>query len=60
MPNVFNYTSNSTKHTYMLNTHLTTFSAAHQFCNDSGGHLAGWDSLAEQTEVEQYYIDQVS
>ena len=59
MPAVYTYTSNTTRHTYILNTNYMNASAAQQYCNDSGGHLVGWDSRAEQSEVEQYYIDQV-
>jgi hypothetical protein len=34
----------------------TTQAYAEQSCNDQGGHLAYYSSLAEQAEVEQYYI----
>lgn len=60
VPAVYTYTSNTTRHTYILNTNYMNASAAQQYCNDSGGHLAGWDNRAEQSEVEQYYIEQVS
>jgi hypothetical protein len=29
------------------------------YCNTIGGHLASWDSLAEQNEVEQAFIKMV-
>jgi hypothetical protein len=60
VPDTFVYKSNTTKSTYTLNTHYMTFEDAQQYCNDTGGHLAGWDSRAEQLEVEQYYISQAS
>jgi hypothetical protein len=44
----------------MLNTNLMTQEEAKQFCFDSGGHLAGYDSLAEQVDVEQQFVKNVS
>jgi nitrous oxide reductase accessory protein NosL len=56
---VFNYTSSKSRATYMLNTNLLSQEDAQTFCNDQGGHLAGYDSLAEQIEVEQRFIKDV-
>jgi hypothetical protein len=44
----------------MLNTNPMTQKDAQQFCFDNGGHLPGYDSLAEQIDVEQTYIKGVS
>ena len=41
----------------IFNQHLTQ-SAAERACNDVGGHLAAYNNLNEQKEVEQYYLTQ--
>jgi hypothetical protein len=38
----------STGVNYILNTGKMSFSQAEQYCRDNGGHLAAWNSLAEQ------------
>lgn len=58
-PGVFNATLNKFRASYMLNTSLMTQEDAQQFCIDNGGHLAGYDSLAEQVAVEQQFIKDV-
>ena len=50
------YTNATTNTTYILNTRKLNFTFAERFCNDQGGHLASWNSKAEQIEVEQYFI----
>jgi hypothetical protein len=35
---------------------MTGVDAAEQYCNDLGGHLASWNSQAEQTEIENYWV----
>jgi hypothetical protein len=52
---VFTYTSNSSGLTYVLNTTTTDQPSAQSSCNDQGGHLVSWRSLAEQREAEQYF-----
>ncbi len=56
---MFNATLNKFRASYMLNTSLMTQEEAQQFCIDNGGHLAGYDSLAEQVAVEQQFIKDV-
>jgi hypothetical protein len=53
---VFRFTNNATNNTYLLNQTLVDFSSADRWCNDNGGHLAAWRSVAEQTQVESYYV----
>lgn len=55
----YNYTSPVTNSTYILNQCFTTQPAAQQFCNDNGGHLVGWKSLAEQQDVEDFFLSKV-
>lgn len=43
---------------FLWNTLPMNFSAAQQYCNDQGGHLASFVSLPEQRDVEQYLINQ--
>jgi hypothetical protein len=50
------YTNDTTGTSYLLNTAPHNFSAAQSYCNENGGNLAGFASLAEQLEVEKYYI----
>jgi hypothetical protein len=40
----YNYTSQYTGNTYILNTFMQTQAQAQQACNAAGGHLAGWVS----------------
>ncbi len=49
--------ANSTNNTYCLNTNMTGVDAGEQYCNDLGGHLVSWNSQAEQTEVEGYWVN---
>ncbi len=58
-PGIFTYRSQGRKNSYILNTNPTSFRSAQTFCNAQGGHLASWDSYAEQYEVEQYFVNQV-
>jgi hypothetical protein len=44
----YNFTSNSTNSTYILNTQPATFANAESFCSDQGGHLVSYGSLKEQ------------
>ncbi len=55
----FNYTSSYTNATYILNQCFTDQPMAQQFCNDNGGHLVGFKSLAEQQDVEDYFVSKV-
>jgi hypothetical protein len=48
--------ANTTNNTYCLSTNLTAQADAETYCNTLGGHLASWNSQAEQTEVEGYWI----
>jgi hypothetical protein len=54
-PGAYVYNSPTTFSTYMLNTTSASFTDAQGSCNDAGGHLVYFDSLAEQKEVEEYY-----
>jgi hypothetical protein len=45
---VFNYTSNKTNSTYHLNTNLKSYADADLWCQDAGGKLVSYGSLAEQ------------
>lgn len=56
MPNTFYYTSPKTRAQYMLNTSADTFNNAETACNLLGGHLAMFESLSEQQEVEAAFI----
>jgi hypothetical protein len=47
-PRLYAYTSKTSASTYYLNTALLSQSAAQGVCNDQGGHLVSWRSLAEQ------------
>ena len=58
-PGIFTYRSQGRRNSYILNTNPTSFKSAQTFCNTQGGHLASWDSYAEQYEVEQYFVGQV-
>ena len=59
-PGIYNITLSKYRASYMLNTEPMTQEAAHQFCFENGGHLAAYDSLPEQVDVEQRYIKDVS
>ncbi len=56
MPNIYYYTSPKSKSQYMLNTTADTHANAEAACNLWGGHLAMWESLTEQSEVEQAFV----
>jgi hypothetical protein len=49
-------TANSTLITFYLNTTTANNTDAEDQCKHNGGHLAAFTSLAEQREVEQFYI----
>lgn len=51
-------TTTSTNATYYFNTTKTTFADAEISCKNNGGHIAGYSSLAEQQEVEAFFIAQ--
>ncbi len=51
------YTSNATKSTFIYNSDMFNSTHAYARCNDLGGSLASWDSITEQYEVEQYFIN---
>ncbi len=53
--NTYHYNT-STNATFTLHTTATDFNTAERACNDAGGHLAYYTSLAEQQEVEQYFV----
>jgi hypothetical protein len=46
--------------TFMISTRPGSFQAAQQACVDRGGHLATYDSMDQQTEVELAFVDRVS
>ena len=50
-PNVWIYTSNTTKATYFWSTHKKNFTEAIAHCNTLGGQLAAWLSAAEQVNA---------
>jgi hypothetical protein len=52
----YNYTSNMTNATYVLNTQPALFNDAETYCTDHGGHLVSYVSLAEQQDVEGYFV----
>jgi hypothetical protein len=52
-PEVYEYFSNTTNATYLLNTNATTGTAAEAWCTTQGGHLASYALQEEQVEVEQ-------
>jgi hypothetical protein len=54
-PGAYVYVSPVTNATYMLNTSLQDSRAAQRSCNALGGHLASFNSSAEQADVEQHY-----
>jgi hypothetical protein len=53
------YTSTTTKSKYSLNTSATDYFSAETVCNNQGGHLASWNSEAEQREVETFFLKEV-
>jgi hypothetical protein len=55
VPNLYYYTSPKSQSKYVLNTTADTHANAEAACNLWGGHLAMWESLAEQSEVEQAF-----
>jgi hypothetical protein len=42
--------------TFILNTTASTFMVGEQVCNDQGGHLVWFNNLAEQAEVEAFFL----
>jgi hypothetical protein len=46
--------SSSTGNSFLLNVSYQAFPAAEQSCKDSGGHLASYESEAEQAEVRHH------
>lgn len=50
------YASNITQSTYLYNSTPSSFNEARDACNLAGGHLAYYDSIAEQAEVEQMFL----
>jgi hypothetical protein len=48
----------SSNNTYTYYSQFVTQSAAERICQDAGGHLAAFNTIAEQKEVEAYYIAQ--
>ncbi len=51
------YTTKSTGNTFQLNLSSVDQATAQEQCQSYGGHLAAYVSNAEQTEVEQFYMD---
>jgi hypothetical protein len=51
------YTSNATRSTFIYNSDMFNSTQGYARCNDLGGSLASWDSITEQYEVEQYFIN---
>jgi hypothetical protein len=49
-------TANTTNITFYLNTSTANWTQAEDACKRNGGHLAAFQSMEEQREVEQYYI----
>ena len=56
VPNIYYYTSPKSQSNYMLNTTADTHANAEAACNLWGGHLAMWESVTEQAEVEQAFV----
>jgi hypothetical protein len=50
------YTAEATNDTYAFVSAVVTSAAAQRSCNDLGGHLVSYVSLAEQVEVEQVSV----
>ena len=48
----------SSNNTYTFYNQFVSQSAAERICQDAGGHLAAFNTLAEQKEVESAYIAQ--
>ncbi len=53
--NTYRYVSSSND-SFILHTTATDFATAERSCNMDGGHLVYYTSLAEQQEVEQYFV----
>jgi hypothetical protein len=51
----FVFASDTSLATYVFNTTPSSFNQAQEACNHAGGHLAYFDSAAEQAEVEQEF-----
>lgn len=54
---MFNYTSNKTNSTYHFNTNLKSYADADLWCQDAGGRLVAYGSLAEQVRVWAAVLD---
>lgn len=52
-------TSEATGATYTLNTLKLGFADAEAQCNELGGHVVCYGGIAEQVEVELYYVTRV-
>jgi hypothetical protein len=54
------FSYNTTKgRTFMFSPTRASAAAAEQACRDQGGHLVSYASMAEQQEVERFFIEQV-
>ncbi len=51
------YTDKTTGAAYLYNSDEMVQADAEQWCNDQGGHLVSYENLAEQRNVEGYFID---
>jgi hypothetical protein len=56
-PEIVYYTADATNDTYAFVSSVVTMSESQKFCNSLGGHLVSWKGMAEQVEVEQYYVN---
>ena len=55
-PAVYHYTSPKSGTQYIFNATPDTMANAEAACNAFGGHLATWNSLSEQQEVERGFL----
>jgi hypothetical protein len=55
-PGVFYMKGASKGDVYVLNTKPTSFSSAERFCQTQGGHLAAYETLEDQVDVESTFI----
>ncbi len=51
------YTDKTTGASYLYNSDEMVQADAEQWCNGQGGHLVSYESLAEQKNVEGYFMD---
>lgn len=56
---ISSYKARASNATFALHGYLANASTAEAACRQGGGHLASFSSLAEQAEVEQYYLNMV-